>query len=259
MVARTTEERAWLREGGHRLGAVLAQVAQSVRPGVSLRALDALAEQLILASGGKPAFKGYRPSFAAIPYPGSLCTSVNAEVVHGVPTREVILQAGDIVSLDIGMRWPAEGGLFTDTAVTVPVGVIAPEAQRLLTVTADALAAGIAQAVVGHRIRDIARSVQRVVERAGYSVVRDLVGHGVGRAIHEEPQVPNFWDRGHHDASLSDGLVIAIEPMVAAGRADVRTLADGWTVATVDGSLSAHFEHSILITSEGTEVLTRAG
>lgn len=239
------------------MGAVLAEVAQAVHPGVSLRELDALAERLIRATGGAPAFKGYRPPYAALAYPGTLCTSVNDEVVHGMPTRDVVLQEGDLIGLDIGMRWPAAGGLFTDTAVTVGVGRITPDMQRLRAVTEEALAAGMAQAVVGHRIRDIARAVQRVVERAGYSVVRDLVGHGVGRAVHEAPQVPNFWDRGQTDGVLSDGLVIAIEPMVTAGRPEVHTLADGWTVATVDGSRSAHFEHTVLMTSEGTEVLTR--
>ncbi|MDO8598719.1 MAG: type I methionyl aminopeptidase, partial [bacterium] len=219
----------------------------------------------------------YHPRHATQPYPGTLCTSVNAEVVHGVPTRDITLAKGDLIGLDIGMKWPAptfspstavegeregEGsrltkGLDTDTAVTVAVGKISKQAQRLLTVTERALEAGIAAAVVGSRVSDIARAVQTIVEHAGFSVVRDLVGHGVGLAVHEEPQVPNFWDPRNPDVELVDGMVIAIEPMVAAGGWRVRTLPDGWTIVTADGSLAAHFEHTILITKERTEIITR--
>jgi len=257
MIARSDHDRAMLREGGRRLGAILAQVAAAVAPGVSLRELDALAERLVASHGGAPAFKGYHPRHAAAPYPGTLCTSVNNEVVHGVPTRDAVLRKGDIIGLDIGMKWPTDGGLYTDTAVTVAVGKTSKAAWRLIETTERALEAGIAVAVVGNRVSDIAKAVQVVVERAGYSVVRDLVGHGVGLAAHEDPQVPNFWDARQTDVELVDGMVIAIEPMVAAGGWRVRTLPDGWTIATADGSLSAHAEHTVLITKEGTEVLTR--
>ena len=183
---------------------------------------------------------------------------MNSEVVHGVPTRPVILREGDIVGLDIGMRWPAERGLYTDTAVTVPVGAVSAQAQRLMEVTRAALDAAIAVAQYRHRVSEISTTVQRIVEDAGYSIVRDLVGHGVGRAPHEPPQVPNFWERDAEDTVLTNGLVIAIEPMVNAGGWRVRTMPDRWTVVSADGSLSAHFEHTILVTKERTEVLTAA-
>ncbi|MDP3771369.1 MAG: type I methionyl aminopeptidase [bacterium] len=258
MIARADDDRKTLREGGRKLGEILAQVAAAVAPGVTIHELDHLAERLIVESGGRPAFKGYHPRHATQPYPGTLCTSVNAEVVHGIPTRAMALRKGDIIGLDIGMRWPSEDGLYTDTAVTVGVGKVAKEARRLMDVTQRALEAGIAAATVGNRVSDIARAVQTVVEGAKFSVVRDLVGHGVGRAIHEEPQVPNFWDARQLDVELLDGMVIAIEPMVAAGSWRVRVLPDGWTIVTADGSLAAHFEHTILITKEGTEVITQA-
>lgn len=265
MIARANDDRTTLREGGRRLGCVLQEVAAAVVPGVTIHELDHLAERLIVESGGRPAFKGYHPRHATQPYPGTLCTSVNAEVVHGVPTRTMALRKGDIIGLDIGMRWPSKesgisnlesGGLYTDTAVTVGVGKISKEAQRLMDVTQQALEAGIAAAVVGNRVSDIAKAVQTVVEGAKFSVVRDLVGHGVGLAVHEEPQVPNFWDARQLDTELIDGMVIAIEPMVAAGGWRVKVLPDGWTIVTADGSLAAHFEHTILITKESTEIIT---
>ncbi|MBI4434620.1 type I methionyl aminopeptidase [Candidatus Uhrbacteria bacterium] len=285
MIARSTDDRQILREGGNRLGEILQEVAAAVRPGVTIYELDQLAERLIVEAGGSPAFKGYHPRHAPQPYPGSLCTSVNSEVVHGVPTRGIILKEGDIIGLDIGMQWPSSakasegkpsdskflpltsgggarggggGGLYTDTAVTVGVGKISKEAQRLLDVTRQALDAGIAAAVYESRVSDISKAVQVAVELAGFSVIRDLVGHGVGRQVHEEPQVPNFWDPRATDTVLTNGMVIAIEPMVAAGNWRVKALPDGWTIVTQDGSLAAHFEHTVLITKEGTEVMTQA-
>lgn len=257
MVARSPKDREVLRQGGALLGRILAEVAAAAKPGVTIPELDALAEARIIERGGRPAFKGYHPGHAAQAFPGALCISVNDEVVHGVPTRPITLGAGDIVGLDIGMQWPAKGGLYTDTAVTVCIGPCTPFARRLVDVTSCALDAGIAAAAVGSRISDIARAVQEVVEGAGFSVVRDLVGHGVGAAVHEAPQVPNFWDAHQVDAELLDGHVIAIEPMVAAGSWRVREDDDGWTIRTRDRSLAAQFEHTILITREGVEVLTR--
>lgn len=268
MIARTERERGILREGGRKLGVILREVAAAVKPGVRIRELDALAERLIVAAGGAPAFKGYHPRHAAQPYPGTLCTSVNSEVVHGVPTRDIVLRTGDIIGLDIGTQWPASqrsnvngqmSGLYTDTAMTVAVGKAHKEVRRLIEATEQALAEGIAAARVGNRVSDIAKAVQAVVEGAGYSVIRDLVGHGVGRRVHEEPPVPNFWDAHQVDTMLLDGHVIAIEPMVAAGGWRVRMLGDGWTIVTADGSLAAHFEHTVLMTKEGTEVLTAPG
>lgn len=270
MLARNDRDRQTLRDGGGILGRILAEVAAAAQPGVAIRDLDALAERRIRELGGHPAFKGYKPSHAAKAFPGALCVSVNDEVVHGVPTRAITLKDGDLVGLDIGMRWPQEQrsgvrglrsegsfGLYTDTATTVCVGKCSGEAQRLLTVTKRALDAGIAAAAVGSRVSDIAKAVQEVVESAGFSVVRDLVGHGVGNAVHEEPQVPNFWDQHQIDTELLDGHVIAIEPMVAAGSWRVTSdPTDGWTIRTHDHSLAAHFEHTVLITRKGTEVLT---
>ncbi|MFH1098645.1 MAG: type I methionyl aminopeptidase [Candidatus Uhrbacteria bacterium] len=266
MIARSEEEQKILREGGRRLAGVLATVAATVRPGVTLRELNDLAERLIAETGGAPSFKGYQPHLAACPYPSTLCCSVNEEVVHGIGNRDIALQRGDIVGLDIGMKWPAGqvsnvngqvSGLYTDTATTVGVGKISKEARRLMAVTAEALGAGIAAARVGSRLSDVARAVQTTAEGAGFSVVRELVGHGVGRSAHEDPQVPNFWDEHQIDSVLLDGMVIAIEPMITAGTWRVRVRPDGWTIVTADGSLSAHFEHTVLITKQGAEVLTR--
>ncbi len=265
MIARSEEDRNVLREGGRRLGRILQEVAAAVRPGIAIRELDQLAERLIIAAGGQPSFKGYHPRHAPQPYPGSLCTSVNSEVVHGVPTRDILLKEGDIIGLDIGMKWPTAqvsglksqvSGLYTDTALTVGVGKISKEARRLIDVTRSALEAGIAAAVIESRVSDISKAVQVAVELAGFSVIRDLVGHGVGRQVHEEPQVPNFWDPRAMDTELTNGMVIAIEPMVAAGNWRVQALPDGWTIVTQDGSLAAHFEHTVLITRAGTEILT---
>lgn len=257
MIARTEQERTTLRAGGRHLGRILQELGKAVRSGIIIKDLDAIAERLILACGGRPVFKGYHPRHAATPYPGTLCMSLNNEVVHGLPTRNVAFYNGDIVGLDLGMQWPAEGGFYTDAAITVGVGKIKKDARQLLETTKLARDAGIAAAAVGSRVSDISRAVQSVVEGAGYNVVRDLTGHGVGRAIHEDPQVPNFYDPRNMDAELLDGMVIAIEPMVNAGSWRVKVLPDGWTIVTADGSLSAHFEHTVLITKESTEILTR--
>ncbi|MDO8463120.1 MAG: type I methionyl aminopeptidase [bacterium] len=258
MIARNAEDRKTLREGGKRLGRVLAACAAAAVPGVAIAELDMLAERLILEAGGRPAFKGYRPSRTSAPFPGTLCVSVNDEVVHGVPTRSITLAERDLVGLDIGMQWPSAGGLYTDTALTVCVGGCTPEQQRLVEVTERALAAGIAAAAVGSRISDIARAIQEIVEPAGFAIVRDLVGHGVGGAVHEDPQVPNYWDAHQVDTELLDGHVLALEPMVTAGGWRVVVDEDAWTIRTQDHSLAAHAEHTILITKSGTEILTRA-
>jgi methionyl aminopeptidase len=256
MIAKTPDERMMLREGGRRLGQVLAEAAQAVQPGIELRELDAIAERRIIEFGGRPAFKGYRTSHTKSAFPGTLCISVNDEVVHGIPTRAIILKEGDIVGLDIGMEWPAKDGLYTDTAMTVSVGSIPPDIARLLEKTSLALDAAIRAAVVGERISDIAKAAEQIISVAGFGIVRDLVGHGVGLAVHEDPQIPNFWDGQFPDRALEDGLTIAIEPMVTIGSPRVRTRDDGWTVVTEDRSLAAHFEHTVLITNDGTEILT---
>ncbi|MFO0779047.1 MAG: type I methionyl aminopeptidase [Nitrospira sp.] len=215
-------------------------VKEAVRPGISTEELDSIAEKEIRARGAIPAFKGYRN------YPKTLCASVNEQVVHGIPSRRK-LKDGDIIGLDLGA---IVGGFYGDSAVTVSVGRILPEIEKLVQVTRDALYLGIQQAIVGNRLTDISHAVQSHVEAAGYSVVTEFVGHGIGRQLHEEPQVPNYGKPGQ-GPRLQSGMVLAIEPMVNMGRSAVRILDDRWTAVTVDGSLSAHFEHTIAIQSAG--------
>jgi methionyl aminopeptidase len=236
-------------EGGRILGATVAMLEREVRPGMSTADLDALAEAFIRShDGAVPAFKGLYG------FPGSVCTSINNEIVHGIPSRKRVLREGDIVSIDVGVGYR---GYFTDSAVTVPVGQVDAEAERLLSVTQSSLAAGIAAARPGAHIGDIGAAVQAVVERAVFSVVRDLVGHGIGAEFHEEPQVPNY-GKPKRGVKLVPGLTLAIEPMVNAGGPATRTLPDKWTIVTVDGSRSAHFEHTIAVTENGPRVLTQA-
>jgi methionyl aminopeptidase len=236
-------------DGGRILGATVAMLERETRPGLSTADLDAMAEEFIRShDGAAPAFKGLYG------FPGSVCTSINNEIVHGIPSRRRVLREGDIVSIDVGVGYR---GYFTDSAVTVPVGQVDAEAERLLSVTQSSLAAGIAAARAGAHIGDIGAAVQSVVERAGFSVVRDLVGHGIGAEFHEEPQVPNY-GKPKRGVKLVPGLTLAIEPMVNAGGPATRTLPDKWTIVTVDGSRSAHFEHTIAITENGPRVLTQA-
>jgi len=237
---------------GRIVAGTLALVAQQVRPGISTEALDRLAEEFIRSHpGARPSFKGLYD------FPATLCTSINQEIVHGIPSPTRVLQEGDLLSVDVG-AWLE--GLHADSAATFPVGEVAPEAKRLLQATRDALAAGVAQARAGNHVGDIGHAVQAVAEKAGYSVVRELVGHGIGAAFHEEPQVPNY-GKPKRGARLVPGMTIAIEPMINVGRADIRTLDDKWTVVTQDGSLSAHFEHTVAIGENGTaaRILTTAG
>jgi len=230
---------------------IVAEALQAVRgviaPDVTTRELERIAEEVIRSRGGKPAFKGYRG------YPSSICTSVNSEVVHGIPSAGVRLHEGDIVSVDLGVIYK---GYIGDAAVTVPVGRITAETERLLKVTEQALYAGIEKAVPGNRVSDISNAIQRFVESNGYSVVRAFVGHGVGRSLHEEPQIPNFGPPGRGPV-LKEGMTLAIEPMVNEGSYRVTILADGWTAKTADGKLSAHFEHTVLVTKNHPRILTK--
>lgn len=233
--------------GGKILAATVEMLRSAVRPGMSTWELDKQAEDFIRShEGATPAFKGLYG------FPGSICVSINDEVVHGIPSKKRLLQEGDVVSIDVGVGYK---GFFTDSAVTVPVGKVDAETQRLLAVTQEALGAGIEAARPGNHIGDIGAAVQAVVERAGFSVVRDLVGHGIGTEFHEEPQVPNYGKPKRRE-KLVPGLTIAIEPMVNAGGAGTKTLADRWTIVTLDGSRSAHFEHTVAITDSGPRVLT---
>jgi methionyl aminopeptidase len=225
---------------------VLSVLRERIKPGVTTRELDKISEGVTEKRGAKPAFKGYRG------YPYSLCASVNEEVVHGMPSGRV-LKEGDIIGLDFGVYYQ---GFYGDAAITLPVGRVSEEATRLMRVTEQSLYAAIDQTCTGNRLGDISAAVQETAESAGYSVVRDFVGHGIGRNMHEDPQIPNFGKKGR-GIELQTGMILAIEPMVNAGRYRVRILPDGWTVITEDGSLSAHFEHSVAITDNGPEILSR--
>lgn len=246
IIVKSSEEIAIMREAGRRLAATLAVLAEKVRPGVATGDLDRVVDREFRRRGIVPSFKGYRG------YPASVCVSINDEVVHGIPGKRM-LREGDLVSLDLGAIY---NGYQSDAAITVGVGVISLQAQDLIGVTKKALELGISAAVVGARIGDISWAVQSFVESKGYSVVREYAGHGIGRDMHEEPQVPNFGIPGR-GALLQEGIVLAIEPMVNAGGWRTRILEDGWTVCTLDGSLTAHFEHTVAIWAKGPEVLTR--
>ncbi len=226
---------------------VLDRIREHVRPGISTQALDEIAEGQILIAGAKPAFKGYRG------YTKTLCTSINSEVIHGIPAKEVVLKAGDIVSIDVGA---IVDGFYGDAAVTIPVGIISKEAERLIRVTEESLYRGIDQARTGKRLYDISYAVQSHVEAHGYSIVREYVGHGIGRNLHEDPQIPNFGSQ-NQGPRLKSGMVLAVEPMVNAGGSATVVKDDGWTAVTSDGSLSAHFEHTIAIMPDGPWILTK--
>ena len=233
-----------------RSSAIVAEVFQELKkviePGITTHELDQMTEKIILSRGGTPAFKGYRG------FPASLCVSINEEIVHGIPGQRKVKE-GDIVSLDVGVNLK---GYFGDGAITLPVGEVDREAKRLLEVTERALYVGIEKAKVGNRLFDISYAIQAWVEGQGFSVVRDFVGHGIGRDLHEEPQIPNFGSP-HQGPRLEKGMVFALEPMVNEGTYEVKILSDGWTVVTVDGKRSAHFEHTIAITEKGAEILSK--
>ena len=238
-----------MRRAGRLAAQVLEAVGRAVAPGVSTKELDRLAEKFIRDAGGVPTFLGYRG------YTASICASINEEVVHGIPHPKRILREGDVVGIDVGATL---GGFVGDTAATFPVGKISDEAERLLRTTRESLEKGIAAARVGNRLGDISSAIQQAAESRGYSVVRDFVGHGIGRNMHEEPSVPNYGTAGS-GLRLEAGLVVALEPMVNVGTWRVQVLKDGWTVVTEDNRLSAHFEHTVAITDQGPEVLTRIG
>jgi len=229
------------------LSEVLIKMKEMIKPGITTEEIDGLARKMVKDHGVKAAFLGYRG------YPAAVCVSVNEEVVHGIPSSKIKLKEGDIVSLDFGVE---REGFFSDAALTVPVGKISGRAQKLIKVTQEALLKGIDMAKPGNRISDISAAVQRYVEANGFSVVRDLCGHGVGRKVHEEPMIPNFGKPGQGPL-IQPGMVLAIEPMVNAGSYEVATLDDDWTVVTMDGAVSAHFEHTVAVTENGPVILTR--
>ena len=247
IIYKSPEEIERMRRAGRIVAQTIQRLTQAVRPGMTTADLDRMAEEAIRSEGAVPSFKGYRG------FPASICTSVNEQVVHGIPGRRV-LQWGDLLSLDVGAIWE---GYHGDSAVSVFVGGEAPSdtAEKLVRITDEALEAGISQLRAGGRLSDVGHAVQQVVEGAGFGVVREYVGHGIGRAMHEDPPIPNYGERGR-GPKIRPGLVVAIEPMVNVGDWRTRLLGDQWTVVTVDGSLSAHFEHTIALTEDGPEVLT---
>jgi len=248
IVCKSAAEIERMRQSGHIVRQVLDEVRSMVAPGVTTMDLERAAEKKIADLGAKPAFKGYYD------YPCVLCTSVNEEIVHGIPSEKRALKDGDIVSIDCGV---VLDGYYGDAAITVPVSeAVKPELRKLLTVTEESLYRGIDQALIGNSVGDVGAAVQEHVEAAGFSVVREFVGHGIGTRLHEEPQVPNFGARGH-GAKLREGMVLAIEPMVNYGKPETRVLGDKWTAVTVDGSFSAHFEHCVAVTKDGPVILTR--
>lgn len=245
IVCKSAAEIQRMRPAGRLVAEVLAELRAAARPGVTTADLDAMAERRIRNAGGVPAFKGYHG------FPATICSSVNNEVIHGIPSNRV-LEPGDVVSIDVGA---VLDGFYGDSAITVPVGEVSTQAAELLRVTEEALYKGISEARTGRRISDIGHAVQQHVEAHGFSVVREFVGHGIGEKMHEEPQIPNYGEPGR-GPRLVEGMVLAIEPMVNAGKPAVKVLKDGWTAVTRDGSLSAHFEHTVAVTAHGPEILT---
>jgi methionyl aminopeptidase len=249
---RSRTEIAGIRRAGQVVMEILGELRTAVRPGVTTAELDVLASEGLARRGAQSNFRGYSPMRGITPFPGVICASVNNEIVHGIPGPRV-LREGDIIAIDFGA---IVDGWHGDSAITVPVGRIAPEAQRLLDVTQEALRRSIAQARAGNHVSDISRAIQDCVEGEGFSIVRQYVGHGIGRLLHEDPQIPNYVDRRGQDLRLRPGLVVCIEPMVNAGGMHTQQLGDQWTVVTADGSLSAHFEHMVAITTGDPDVLT---
>jgi methionyl aminopeptidase len=246
ILLKSPQELAKMEVANRIVAEVLAGITERVKPGIETRELDELAEEMCLSRGAAPAFKGYRG------YPRSVCISVNDEIVHGIPGARR-LKAGDLVSLDFGVKYQ---GYYGDAAVTLAVGEVAPRARKLLETTETALYAGIEQAQVGRRLSDISHAVQTVVEDAGFGVIREFVGHGIGRSLHEDPQIPNYGPPGQGPV-LQAGMTLAIEPMTSAGTWQVKILKDGWTAVTQDGSYAAHFEHTVAVTVNGPLILSR--
>ena len=246
IVCRSAAELDAMRAAGRLVGEVLTALAAKVTPGVSTADLDRIAERMIVEAGGIPAFKGYHG------YPATICSSINEEVIHGIPSSGRVLKEGDVISLDVGASL---AGYFGDSAITVPVGQVSEEAATLLRVTEESLYKAIAVVKPGGRVSDIGHAVQKHVEAYGFSVVREFVGHGIGQRMHEEPQVPNYGEPGR-GPRLAEGMVLAIEPMVNAGKPAVKVLSDGWTAVTKDKRLSAHFEHTVAVTAGAPWILT---
>ncbi len=244
---KSPQELATMKRGGEILADVMARLEEAIRPGITTAEVDDIAERAIVQANARPSAKGYRG------FSGAICTSPNDVIVHGIPSPDVVLGEGDIISLDVALFYE---GFHVDNARTYPVGEVSDAATKLLRVTEESLEAAIKECRSGNRLGDVGYAVEHVAEGAGFSVVREYVGHGIGREFHEDPQVPNYGPPGHREV-LAPGMTLAVEPMVNAGGAQTKLLDDGWTVKTLDGSLSAHFEHTVAITDDGPEVLSR--
>jgi len=254
IIRKTAAELEKMRRSGLLVWEILQKLASMVTEGITTLDLEVVAEKMIADAGAIPAFKGYYVPAAGEHYKYVLCTSVNDEIVHGMPSAKRVLKAGDIVSIDTGAKLD---GYYGDSAITVPVGAVSEETQKLLRVTREALELAIQQVRLGNRLFDVCGTIEKHVTGNGFSVVREYVGHGIGTQMHEEPQVPNYVDRRNENPRLKEGMVLAIEPMVNAGKPDARVRSDKWTAVTKDGSYSAHFEHCVAVTSNGPWVLTR--
>ncbi len=241
-----------MREGGKRLAWIMKELEKSVMSGISTQELDMLAEKLVFSNGGKPSFKGYGGDTGR-PFPATICASINDEIVHGVPQKNVILRNDDILKIDIGMRYK---GFHTDMARTIAIGNVGGQARKLIKVTEKSFWEGIKKLKAGVMLSQYSKAVQKYVEKNGFSVVRALVGHGIGRNIHEDPQIPNYWNKKYQDIKLAAGMTLALEPMVNAGGFETILGHDGWVFRTKDGSLSAHYENTVVIKNNGVEVLT---
>jgi methionyl aminopeptidase len=254
IIRKTAAELEKMRRSGLLVHQILQKLGDMAQEGVSTYELEAAADKMIADAGARPAFKGYFVPAAGERYKYVLCTSINSEIVHGIPSPKRILKKGDIVSIDTGVQLD---GYYGDSAITVGVGELSEEAKRLLHITEESLELAIQQVRAGNRLFDVCGTVERHVTSNGFSVVREYVGHGIGTQLHEEPQIPNYVDRKNENPRLKEGMVLAIEPMVNAGKPDAKVLGDKWTAVTKDGSYSAHFEHCVAVTSNGPWVLTR--
>jgi len=250
-----------IEKGGKILGKILGKLSKLCVAGVSTWDIDVEAEKMILKAGGRPAFKGYRTNPNERPFPSTICASINEQIVHAYAKKNVKLKKGDIFSIDIGMEYPYKKnyrGYYTDTALTVAIGDIDPKTKKLLDVTSKSLEVGIKAIRAGNSVADIGKAIEGYVKSQGkYGIIRDLVGHGVGNEVHEEPRIPNFYDKSMINFILKEGMVIAIEPMITLGSHKIKTASDGWAIQTADHSLCAHFEHTIIIGKNGNKVVTR--
>ncbi|MFA6047962.1 MAG: type I methionyl aminopeptidase [Parcubacteria group bacterium] len=251
IIIKTQEEIEKMREGGHKLAEIMDEIGKAVRPGQNTHEIDELSRRLIFDIGGIPIFEGY--GGPENPYPGAVCASINHEVVHGIPRKDRILKEGDVLKIDIGMKYR---NLITDMARTFPVGKVSPEAWKLMKATRESLNMGISKLKAGAKLSEYSQAVESYVRANGFSVIRELVGHGVGYELHEDPQIPNYTSNAK-DIILKEGMTLALEPMINVGTEKIKLQKDGWTYVTADGKLSAHFEDTIVITKGGVEILTR--